>query len=57
MKNILLVFSLLFAFMACSKDETPSLPALDVNVKQIEIEAEGKTVDVSVSSNVSWSVS
>lgn len=43
--------------MACSKDETPSVPALDVNVKQIEVEAEGKTVDVSVSSNVSWSVS
>lgn len=57
MKNVLLVFSLLFAFMACSKDETPSVPALDVNVKQIEVEAEGKTVDVSVSSNVSWSVS
>lgn len=53
MKNLILPVLLLMFIVSCSKDEDAT-PSLNVSSQTVEFESDGGSVDVNVTSNVSW---
>lgn len=53
MKNLILPVLLLMFIVSCSKDKDAT-PSLNVSSQTVEFESDGGSVDVNVTSNVSW---